>query len=88
MLYKEHYKKLHSYHMIDFVNTKQIISFFDEKEEHMKEAYCNGFSRNKFSEFLTQMGWTYTEYKELRQPIQNSSKFHICLEFNFSSNFS
>ena len=74
--------------MIDFVNTKQIISFFDEKEEHMKEAYCNGFSRNKFSEFLTQMGWTYTEYKELRQPIQNSSKFHICLEFNFSSNFS
>ena len=74
MPYKEHYEKLSNVnHVIDHVNTKQIISFFDKKEEYMRENYCNWFSRNKFSEFLTQMGWTYTEYKELRQPNHSPS---------------
>ena len=74
MPYKEHYKKLSNVnHVIDHVNTKQIITFFDKKEEYMRKNYCNWFSRNKFSEFLTQMGWTYTEYKELRQPNHSPS---------------
>ena len=75
MLYKEHYKKLSYYHVMDHVNTKQIISFFDKKEEHMKENYCNWFS------FLVWDGSIFVSFSF----FSNSSKYHICLEFNFSS---